>query len=142
MTRALSVAEGKGAVNSLASQPISCEGSVSRGYCAARWSGPEKSRHTRQQVFDVPAEATGCAEPLKRGFVAWILERSGRDECGIGGGVPFGAVLSAGVLLGLPGTGGALFKPPKPVWRILFRSCADGVGGSLRTGRLGLGSSA
>lgn len=57
-----------------------------------------------------------------------ILERSGREPCGIGGGVP--------LLVG------ALLRSPKPVFRILLRSDADALGGSLRAGRAGLDSSA
>jgi hypothetical protein len=38
----------------------------------------------------------GGLEEYRRGLVAWILERSGRDAKGTGGGVPFG--LECGVL--------------------------------------------
>lgn len=90
-----------------------------------------------QQVSDVPIGATGCDEAPNRGFVAMILERSGREPCGIGGGAP----LLVGVLLALPGIEGRLSRSPKPVFRMLFRCDADALGGSLRAGRAGLDSS-
>ena len=80
--------EVKGDVSCPASQ--SSEGTVCRGNLAACLSGPEKSRHLRHV-------AVGAAEGVDNnngilGFVAIILDRSGRDDIGIGGGMGFGAV--------------------------------------------------
>lgn len=83
---ALSVCDGNGAVSSLASQAISWVGRDWRGYCAACASGAEKSRHFKQATLGVVA---GKPLPCIRGLVAMILERSGRDAKGTGGGTPF-----------------------------------------------------
>lgn len=89
IARALSVIDGKGDVSWVASQ--SREGTDSRGNFEAWVSGPEKSRHGRQDV----ADCVGCGadETLRRdgdasafGFVARSFEISGREERGIGGG--------------------------------------------------------
>lgn len=139
-TLALSVKDGNVAVSSFASQPKSCVGSDSRGYCAARVSGPEKSRHTRHSVLEVPTGAVAPGGELwKRGLVALSLARSGRDPVGTGGGTLL--PLTEGVLFGLGGMLGLLFSPPNPRCRasgILFT--ADG-GGNRRATRLGLASS-
>lgn len=125
-------------MSSFASQPKSCVGSDSRGYCAARVSGPEKSRHTRHSVLEVPTGPVAPGRELwKRGLVALSLERSGRDPVGTGGGTLLS--LSEGVLFGLGGM--LLFSPPNPRCRasgILFT--AEG-GGNRRAGSLGLTSS-
>ena len=75
IARALSVKEGNGVVSCLASQ--SNEGTAWRGNVAACPSGAEKSRHFRHDAGDDNAWATG--------FVARILERSGREARGTGG---------------------------------------------------------
>lgn len=64
-------------VNCVANQ--SNEGTTWRGKVAACPSGAEKSRHLRQDSVDGDACATG--------FVARILDMSGRDANGTGGGI-------------------------------------------------------
>lgn len=133
IARALSVMDGNGAVNSLASHFISCVGSDSRGYRAAWLSGPEKSRHTKHSVSDVGGGGVGdTADPLRRGFVARILDRSGREPCGIGGGVPLGPVP-----LGL----GELVLPNPNCLASLICAAVGGGGNVFRIGRLMLKSS-
>lgn len=142
ITLALSVNDGNGAVSSFASQPRSCVGSVSRGYCAARASGPEKSRHTRHSVLGPPAGTVAPAgEPLKRGLVAFSLARSGRDPVGTGGGTLLVAPFSVGVLLGRGGMLGLLLSPPNPNLRASGRLFTVEGGGKRRAGRLGFASS-
>lgn len=129
-------------MSSFASQPKSCVGSVSRGYCAARASGPEKSRQTRHSVLGPPAGTVAPGrEPLKRGLVAISLARSGRDPVGTGGGTLLAAPFSVGVLLGRAGILGLLFRPPKPSFRASGRLFTAEGGGNRRAGRLGLASS-
>lgn len=94
-------------------------------------SGPEKSRQTRHSSDAGTGGVAGAFEPSKRGLVAKILDRSGREPCGIGGGVPPGAVL-----LGRDGRLGLLL--PNPNCRASCILAADGGGGSvLRMGKLG-----
>lgn len=59
---------------------------ASRGNLAAWLSGPEKSRHLRQE----PPPAACCvgAAAAVVGLDAWRAARSGLDDVGIGGGVP------------------------------------------------------
>lgn len=141
ITLALSVNDGNGAVSSFASQPRSCVGSDSRGYCAARVSGPEKSRHTKHSVLGLPTGVVGPVRELwKRGFVAFSLVRSGLDPVGTGGGT-LAAPFSVGVLLGLGGILGFLFNPPNPDCRAFAILFAAEGGGSGRFGSLGLASS-
>lgn len=128
--------DGNGAVNSLASHFISCVGSDSRGYRAAWLSGPEKSRHTKHSVSDVGGGGLeDTADPFKRGFVARILDRSGREPCGIGGGVPLGAVL-----LGLGGKVGLVLPNPNCLASLICAAVGGG-GNVFRIGRLTLESS-
>ena len=99
IARALSVSEGKGSVNCVASQ--SKDGTFCLGYRAAWLSGPEKSRHFKQDVweldwFTIPAEGLVAIAGL--GFVAIILDRSGLVDFGTGGGA-----LSKPSLLGISG---------------------------------------
>ena len=69
------------------------------------------------------------AEPFKRGFEAIILDKSGREPCGIGGGVPLGAAV---LDLGLP----------NPSCLGSFLCAGIGGGGNVfRIGRLTLESS-
>lgn len=128
MTRALSVWDGNGAVSSFASQDRSCVGRDVRGYRAAWASAAEKSRHFRHTTG---VGTVGALEAYKRGFVAWILERSGRDARGTGGGTP----LELGSLtapLVLPKD---LLIAAKPDCLSLPSvSLEGGGGGSLRTG--------
>ena len=70
-----------------------------------------------------------------------MLEISGRELCGIGGGTPFGTGLSVGVLLGLGEMVGFLFNPPNPDCLMLFSSATEEGGGRRRLGRLGGASS-
>lgn len=120
----------------MASHFISCVGSDARGYRAAWLSGPEKSRHIKHSVSDVGAGALGdTADPFKRGFVARILDRSGREPSGIGGGVPLDAVL-----LGLGGIVGLLLPNPNCLASLIC-AAAGGGGNALRIGRLTLVSS-
>lgn len=103
----------------------------------ARVSGPEKSRHTKHSALETAFdELEAGIEEWTRGFVACNLDRSGRDPCGIGGGVLF----AVEVLLGLEGMAGLLRDPPYPDSRASLISVADGVGGSRRGGRPGTGS--
>lgn len=142
MTLALSVKDGNGEVSSFASQPRSWVGSDSRGYCAARASGPEKSRHTRHSLLGTPTGAVAPEEELlKRGLVAFSFARSGRDPVGTGGGTLLAALFPVGVLLGLGGMLGLLFSPPNPSCRGSGRLFTAEGGGSRRAGRLGLTSS-
>lgn len=76
IARALSVGEVNGAVRWVASQ--SREGTVWRGKVAAWLSGAEKSRHLRQDCLDDDVWVAG--------FEPGVLERSGREDRGIGGG--------------------------------------------------------
>lgn len=80
MARALSVREGKDVVSWVASQ--SSDGTDSRGNLVAWVSGPEKSRHIKQDV----AEGWDCGFIPGLGLLAIIFERSGRDATGTGGG--------------------------------------------------------
>lgn len=76
--RALSVSEGNGVVSCVASQ--SREGTFCLGNLAAWESGPEKSRQIRHE------DAVGAASGGLLGLLAWILEMSGLEARGIGGG--------------------------------------------------------
>lgn len=129
IARALSVGDGKGPVSCVASQSI--EGTVSRGNVLAWLSGPEKSRHLRQDERD---EVTGNkGEDPGRGnfgFVAMIFDKSGLVDRGTGGGVapcskplvlPFSAC-DPGRRTSLVGVGGM------------------SLGGSLRSGNFGSNS--
>jgi hypothetical protein len=111
-------------------------GSDARGYWAAWLSGPEKSRHVRHSVSDVGAGGLGdTADPFKRGFVDMILDRSGREPSGIGGGVPLEADL-----LGLGGIVGLLSPNPNCLASLICAAVGGG-GNVLRIGRLALESS-
>lgn len=81
IARALSVGDGKGAVNWVASQ--SRDGTAWRGNVAEWLSGAEKSRHFRHDALD---DGTVDDEAWATGLEARILERSGRDARGMGGG--------------------------------------------------------
>lgn len=83
--RALSVAEGKGAVSWVASQ--SREGTPERGNFEACVSTAAKSRQRRQGGGAVVREDGGAeAVVAEWGFVVWSLNRSGRELRGMGGG--------------------------------------------------------
>jgi hypothetical protein len=85
MARALSVSEGKGAVRSWERRGRSGWGpSVWRGNWAAWVSGAEKSRQERQIAEGVGARAEDGGEALGLD-VRWV-ERSGRENLGMGGG--------------------------------------------------------
>lgn len=93
MTRALSVAEGKGEVNWVASQAISEDGRLCLGNREAWSSAAEKSLHLRHEF---------CADGF--GFDAMMADRFGRDAVGMGGGTrDNGGVLSDGLVLGMGG---------------------------------------
>lgn len=91
IARALSVGEGKGDVSCVAR--LSREGTVWRGNLEAWVSGAVKSRQMRQEGMEEEEETN------EEGFglVARILERSGREERGIGGGA-LGAVAAWGAM--------------------------------------------
>lgn len=81
IARALSVGDGKGVVNWVASQ--SRDGTAWRGKVAEWLSGAEKSRHLRHDALD---DGAVDDETRATGLEARILERSGRDARGICGG--------------------------------------------------------
>jgi hypothetical protein len=123
MARALSVNDGKGHVNDCASQPRSCEGIDCRGKRAAWASTTEKSRHLRHESWEAKAGVAAAAAvvlfapaPTLLGFEASSLERSGRDDVGIGGGAS-----DAGCLTRLAAD--LVVSEPKPIDR------ADLLGG-------------
>ena len=124
IARALSVSEGNGVVSCVASQ--SREGTFCLGNLAAWESGPEKSRQIRHE------DAVGAASGESLGLLAWILDRSGLEARGIGGGA---AALEGEGLGTLPLTPSecssvsALFVPKE-------RAGLAGVGGGCSSGVL------
>lgn len=135
MTRALSVSDGNGPVSSFASQDKSCVGRDVRGYRAAWASAAEKSRHFKHATG---VGIMGALDAYRRGFVAWILERSGRDASGTGGGTPL-ELGSLATPLALPKD---LLIAAKPDCLSLPSVSLDsGGGGSLRAGSGGFFSS-
>jgi len=114
MALALSVGDENCAHNCCASHPTSDDGSWVRGNRAAWASGPEKSRHLRQ---DEAAPSLG--------FDAMMASRFGLEASGIGGGAldakEHSEVTAGGRVVGGDGGEGAL------VWTPM--SNADGRGG-------------
>lgn len=131
IARALSVIEGNGMVSCVASQ--SREGTFCLGNLAAWESGPEKSRQIRHE------DTVGVASGGLLALLAWILDMSGLEARGMGGGAaaledeglgtlqltPFGwprfsALFVPTASAGLAGVGGGcssgvLFRgPPDP----------------------------
>ena len=122
IARALSVRLGKGEVRFWASQERSVVGSDWRGKRAAWLSGPEKSRHKRQESEDCDETCPGVVCGL--GLEACSAARSGRDDRGIGGGLPL--VTKSLVFCVFDILEGVSVLLPKPIER------ADLLGGSGR----------